>query len=40
LAACLFLAFWVEPVYWLLGLGMIALGLLVQQIIRRISVKA
>lgn len=28
LAACLFLAFWVEPVYWLVGLGMIGLGLL------------
>ena len=28
LAACAFLAFWVEPVYWLAGLGLIALGLL------------
>jgi APA family basic amino acid/polyamine antiporter len=28
LAACLFLAFWVEPAVWLAGLGLIALGLL------------
>jgi APA family basic amino acid/polyamine antiporter len=28
LAACLFLAFWVEPVYWIVGLGMIGVGLL------------
>jgi APA family basic amino acid/polyamine antiporter len=28
LAACAFLAFWVEPIYWLVGLGMIGLGLL------------
>lgn len=28
LSACAFLAFWVEPVYWLAGLGLIALGLL------------
>jgi len=27
LAACLFLAFWVEPVIWLAGLGLIAVGL-------------
>lgn len=40
LGACLFLAFWVEPVYWLAGLGMIALGLLVQQGMRRIGAKA
>jgi APA family basic amino acid/polyamine antiporter len=28
LAACLFLAFWVEPVIWLAGLGCIGLGLI------------
>ncbi|NDJ53057.1 MAG: amino acid permease [Chloroflexi bacterium] len=28
LAACLFLAFWVEPTIWLVGLGLIAVGLL------------
>ncbi len=28
LAACLFLAFWVEPAIWLIGLGCIALGLI------------
>jgi len=27
LGGCLFLAFWVEPMVWLIGLGMIALGL-------------
>jgi APA family basic amino acid/polyamine antiporter len=31
LGACLFLAFWVEPVYWLAGLGMIGVGLLWQR---------
>lgn len=28
LAACLFLAFWVEPRIWLFGLGMVAVGLI------------
>jgi APA family basic amino acid/polyamine antiporter len=27
LAACLFLAFWVEPQTWLIGLALIAAGL-------------
>lgn len=35
LAACLFLAFWVEVIIWVAGLGFIALGLLWQTIIRR-----
>jgi basic amino acid/polyamine antiporter, APA family len=34
LAACLFLAFWVEPAVWLIGLGLIALGLLWHAIAR------
>jgi APA family basic amino acid/polyamine antiporter len=28
LASCLFLAFWVDPTIWLVGLGLIRLGLL------------
>jgi APA family basic amino acid/polyamine antiporter len=28
LAACLFLAFWVEPTIWIVGLGLLTLGLL------------
>ena len=36
LAACLFLAFWVEPVIWMIGLALIAVGLLWQQIARRL----
>jgi basic amino acid/polyamine antiporter, APA family len=35
LAACLFLAFWVEVQIWLVGLGMIALGLVWHAIARR-----
>ena len=38
LAACVFLAFWVEPVYWLAGAGMIALGLVVQAVMQRRSI--
>ena len=33
LAACLFLAFWVETWVWVVGLGLIGIGLLVRQII-------
>lgn len=36
LAACLFLAFWVEVQIWLVGLGMIALGLVWHSIARRL----
>ncbi|MFG0263094.1 MAG: APC family permease, partial [Novipirellula sp. JB048] len=31
LVACLFLAFWVEPQIWMIGLGLIAIGLVWQQ---------
>jgi APA family basic amino acid/polyamine antiporter len=34
LAACLFLAFWVEPAIWLIGLGCIGLGLIWHAIAR------
>jgi APA family basic amino acid/polyamine antiporter len=37
LAACLFLAFWVEPVIWLTGLGLIAAGLLWQWAMRKLA---
>lgn len=37
LAACLFLAFWVEVQIWLVGLGMLLLGLLWHIIARRIN---
>ncbi|TVR19816.1 MAG: amino acid permease [Anaerolineaceae bacterium] len=37
LAACLFLAFWVEVQIWLVGLGMIALGLIWHALARRFS---
>ena len=37
LAACVFLAFWVEPIYWAAGLGMIGLGLVVQVVMQRRS---
>lgn len=36
LAACLFLAFWVEVQIWLVGVGLLASGLVWQQISRRI----
>jgi APA family basic amino acid/polyamine antiporter len=36
LLACLFLAFWVEARIWLVGLGLIGLGLLWQQAARRL----
>lgn len=36
LAACLFLAFWVDVEVWLLGLALIAAGLIWQQIARRL----
>jgi APA family basic amino acid/polyamine antiporter len=36
LAACLFLAFWVEPWIWIAGLGLISLGLLWQGLANRL----
>jgi APA family basic amino acid/polyamine antiporter len=36
LAACLFLAFWVETLIWLVGLGLIGVGLLWQAVARRL----
>ena len=36
LAACLFLAFWVETRIWLVGLGMIGVGLIWQAVARRL----
>ncbi|MEZ6121533.1 MAG: amino acid permease, partial [Pirellulaceae bacterium] len=35
LAACLFLAFWVEPLIWSFGLGLIAVGLLLRWTFQR-----
>ncbi len=40
LFSCLFLAFWVEVTIWLIGLGLIALGLGWQQAFRRLVPKA
>jgi basic amino acid/polyamine antiporter, APA family len=37
LIACLFLAFWVETVIWVVGIGLIVLGLLWHFIARRLS---
>lgn len=37
LAACLFLAFWVEPAIWLVGLGLIGLGLVWHGIMTRLA---
>ena len=37
LAACLFLAFWVETHIWLLGLGMIVVGLVWHTVARRLA---
>lgn len=37
LAACLFLAFWVEVQIWLVGLGMIALGLVWHTVAKRMN---
>ncbi len=37
LGACLFLAFWVEWQIWAVGLGLVACGLLWQQIVRRLA---
>lgn len=37
LAACLFLAFWVDVAVWRTGLGLLALGLVFQQAYRRLS---
>jgi APA family basic amino acid/polyamine antiporter len=34
LASCLFLAFWVEPMIWIVGLGLIVAGLVWQQLMR------
>ncbi len=35
LSACVFLAFWVEAVYWIAGLGLIGVGLLLQRVMQR-----
>src|SRR5690606_12764857 len=35
LVACVFLAFWVEPQIWIIGLGLIAIGLVWQQLVSR-----
>jgi APA family basic amino acid/polyamine antiporter len=35
LTACLFLAFWVEPQIWLVGLGLIGIGLIWHSVARR-----
>ncbi len=40
LTACLGLAFWVEPTIWGVGLGLIALGLIWQQVARRLIGRA
>jgi APA family basic amino acid/polyamine antiporter len=37
LASCLFLAFWVEPLIWLIGLGLIAGGLMWYGAARRLT---
>lgn len=37
LAACLFLAFWVDVEIWLVGLGVIALGWVWQAVMQRIQ---
>lgn len=37
LVACLFLAFWVEPAIWLIGLGLIGIGLVWHVIARRLT---
>lgn len=37
LFGCLFLAFWVEPVYWGAGLGLIAVGLMWHAVARRLA---
>lgn len=34
LAACLFLAFWVEPIVWLIGLGLLAVGFVARALVR------
>ncbi|MFW6059486.1 MAG: APC family permease [Phycisphaeraceae bacterium] len=36
LAGCLFLAFWVEPIYWAAGLGVIAVGLIWHVVAQRL----
>ncbi|MGV2828919.1 APC family permease [Myxosarcina sp. GI1(2024)] len=38
LAACLFLAFWVERQIWLVGLGLIAIGLIWKTLIRKFAI--
>ena len=35
LAACGFLAWWVDPVTWVVGLGLVAAGLAIRQVMRR-----
>ncbi len=35
LVACLFLAFWVDPVVWLAGLGLLAVGFVARSAVRR-----
>lgn len=37
LLSCLFLAFWVEPVVWMTGLGVIVVGFVVRLVVRRLS---
>ena len=37
LAACLFLAFWVEPAIWILGLGLIGVGLIWHAVARQLG---
>ena len=40
LAACFFLAFWVEPVVWAVGLGLLAVGFGVRAVVRRTGSRA
>jgi APA family basic amino acid/polyamine antiporter len=37
LLACLFLAFWVEPVVWLAGLGLLAVGFAARAVVRAMT---
>jgi APA family basic amino acid/polyamine antiporter len=40
LATCLFLAFWVEPRIWMVGLGLLAAGLLWHLVVKRVVKKS
>jgi APA family basic amino acid/polyamine antiporter len=40
LAGCVFLAFWVEPIVWAAGLGLIAAGLVWHAVARRLAARA